>query len=117
MAALVLAVATAVTLPLEFDTDPGWRARPTFLGNPAERYKVVVANDTCTLLVSEPGRGMKFELPIVPFDADIFRFLVLRYRAQNLGSGYAIWLMDQRPGGGQVLGCSELVQDLSLIHI
>ena len=98
-------------LPLEFDTDPGWEPRPTFLGNPADDPEIIAADGHVTLRVAEPGKGMKFELRVKPFDAGAVTYLVMRYKTRNLAGGYAIWVYDGSPGGRQVLGTDELTQD------
>lgn len=98
-------------LPLEFDTDPGWEPRPTFLGNPATEHEVLAQDGHLTLRVTEPGRGMKFELATRPFDTAAATYLLVRYRAQNLGGGYALWVFDGGRGGRQILDVDELTQD------
>ncbi|NOY82790.1 MAG: hypothetical protein GXP31_17465 [Kiritimatiellaeota bacterium] len=98
-------------LPLDFNSDPGWKARPRFLGNPADRPEVVAANGSATLRVAEPGRGMKFELQVKPFDSDAVAYLLMRYKARNLAGGYALWIFDGSAGGRQILGVTELEQD------
>ncbi|MBI2298945.1 MAG: hypothetical protein HYU66_08360, partial [Armatimonadetes bacterium] len=101
----------APSLPLEFDTDPGWIARPGFLPNPAQRPQVTAADGVLTLAVDEPGRGMKLELPLRGLDAERVEYLVLRYRARHLAGGYALWAFDQRAGGGELINTGQLVQD------
>jgi len=100
-----------VGLPVEFDKGPGWEPRPAFLGNAADVPGIVPADGVVTLTVDEPGRGMKFELPLRPFNSEAVTYLILRYRALNLGGGYAIWMYDGSQGGLQVVGTDELQQD------
>ncbi len=109
--AAAFAAATLPRLPLEFDSDPGWKARPSFLGNPADHPAVVAANSSVTLRVAEPGRGMKFELQVKPFDSGAAAYLLVRYKARNLAGGYAFWVFDGGAGGRQILGVGELEQD------
>ncbi len=117
LAALGLLLAFAGTshcaprLPLEFTTDPGWQSRPSFLANPAQQPEVRALDGCVTLRVAEPGKGMKFELPLQPFDSGSATFLLLRYRAQQLAGGYALWIYDASREGREVLNTSELVQD------
>ena len=88
---LVLLVATAAwaqaKLPLGFDTDPGWEMRPSYLGNPTAKAQLVAASGVNTLQVDEAGKGMKWELSLQPFDSGYYPYLVVRYKAQNLGGG------------------------------
>lgn len=114
LAALLCAVSVChgqARLPLEFDTDPGWEARPTFLGNPATEHEILAEEGHVTLRVTEPGRGMKFELRTAPFDTAAATYLVMRYRARALGGGYALWVYDGSRDGRQILGVDELAQD------
>lgn len=100
-----------VGLPVEFDAGPGWEACPTFLGNAASTFGLEQADGVATLRVSEPGKGMKFELKLRPFDSETAPYLLVRYRASALAGGYALWAYDEEPGGRQVLGVAELLQD------
>jgi hypothetical protein len=88
--------------PIEFDRDPLWEPRPTFLPNPADRPSIDLRDGVVALAVREAGKGMKFELRFRPFDIDRSHFLVLRYKASALGPGYAIWVNDDHPGGLQL---------------
>ncbi len=98
-------------LPLEFDRDAGWEPRPTYLGNPAARPVTGCADGVVTLRVEESGRGMKFEHAVRPFDTARRNWLVLRYRARNLGPGYALWINDDSPDGRRALSTDELAGD------
>lgn len=108
---LAVVLAAPARLPIEGDKDPGWQARPSFLGNPAAAPSITVADGVVRLSVSEPGRGMKFELPLAGLHADRIDYLVIRYRAAGLAGGYALWVMDALPGGRQVLATDDLKQD------
>ncbi len=101
----------AAPLPIEFDTDPGYRARPTFLANAAAHPRVSVAEGVLTLGVAEAGRGMKFELPLRGLDSDRAVYLVMRYRARHLAGGYALWAYDDSQGGRELLNTGQLKQD------
>lgn len=101
----------AQTLPAEFDDASGWEARPSFQADPASNPEVVAADGIVTLRVSEPGLGMKFALPLRPFDSDLHTYLILRYRAENLAGGYAIWVYDGSTGGRDILNTSALTRD------
>ena len=90
-------------LPLEFETDPGWVPKPTFQPNPAASPSIAVQDGAVTLRVAEPGKGMKFELPLRAFDSGSAAYLLLRYRAEGLAGGYALWAYDGSPGGREVL--------------
>ena len=109
--ALAPLAAAQPRMPLEFESDPGWEARPTFLSNPTDRPEIAAKEGSVTLSVAQPGKGMKFALELRPFSVASAAYLVVRYRAQNLASGYAIWVYDGRPGGGMVLDTSELRKD------
>jgi len=99
-------------LPLDFDGPEAlWEPRPTFQADPAEAPEIQVADGAVALRVSEPGRGMKFELQVRPFDSEINAYLVVHYRAENLAGGYAIWVFDDRSGGGEVLNTASLTVD------
>lgn len=115
LCALLLALPSvclaAAELPLDFDTDPGWEPRPTYLGNPAANPTIEVADGALTLGVAEPGKGMKFQLPLSPLPSDLAAYLVVRYRAENLAGGYAFWVYDDSREGLEILNTSELVQD------
>ncbi len=100
-----------VPLPVEFEQAAGWEPRPTYLPNPAAGPEVSVAGGTVTLRVAEPGRGMKFELRLVPLRCSRVPYLGLRYRARDLAGGYALWVYDDSPGGRQLAGVGDLVQD------
>ena len=97
--------------PVEFDADPGWIAHPTFLSNAAAAPEVIAEDGAVTLRVWEPGKGMKFELPLRDVTAETGIYLVLRYRALNLAGGYAIWVYDGSAPGKEVLNVGELVRD------
>ena len=101
----------AQALPAEFDVPAGWEARPSFQGDPASNPEVTVADGIVTLRVSEPGLGMKFALPLRPFSSDLHTYLVLRYRAENLAGGYAVWVYDGSKGGLEILNTSALTRD------
>ncbi|NSW57090.1 MAG: hypothetical protein HPY44_13845 [Armatimonadetes bacterium] len=114
LVALVLvagACSAQVRLPVDFSNDPGWIAHPTFLGNAAANPQVIAEDGAVTLRVSEPGKGMKFELPLRDVAAETSVYLVLRYRALNLAGGYAIWVYDGSASGKEVLNVAELVRD------
>lgn len=98
-------------LPLQFDHDPGWQPKPTFLPNPAAAPKISAQDGAVTLSVSEPGKGMKFELPLRPFDAEGAAYLVLRYKAQNLAGGYALWVGEDSGPGRELINTGELIRD------
>ena len=100
-----------VKLPVHFDTDPGWKPLPTYLGNATPNPAIEARDGAVTLRVNEPGKGMKFELPVVPFDSEMHPFLVARYKATALGPGYAFWLIDESQGGLRVLDTAELIRD------
>ncbi len=105
-----LMLAAPAMLPVEFGRDPGFIARPGFLGNPAKEPRLEAVEGGTRLSVAETGKGMKFELPLVPFEtADVY--LVFTYRAGDLAGGYALWAYDGNPGGLQILGVNELKQD------
>lgn len=108
---LALPVFGLPRLPLEFNSDPGWQARPTFLGNPSDHPEVLPGKGHVTLTVAQPGKGMKFELAVKPFDSAASAYLLLRYKAQRLSGGYALWVYDGGRGGRQILGVGELDQD------
>jgi len=111
---LCLTAATAFAqarLPLAFDRDPGFRPMPSYLQNVAAKPEVIVADGSVTLRVSEPGKGMKYQLDLQPFDSAYSPYLVLRYRAENLAGGYALWAYDGTQGGLQILNVGELTQD------
>jgi hypothetical protein len=101
----------APALPLSFATDPGWTPRPTFLPSPADRPEIVTRDGATTLRVSEPGRGMKFDLPVEPFSVEDAVYLVVTYRARNLGGGYGLWIIDDNPGGKEAVNTSQFIQD------
>lgn len=100
-----------LALPLEFESAAGWEPRPSFLPNPAAGASVVLADGVVSLRVSEPGRGMKFELPMTPFRSTTTPYLVLRYRARDLAGGYALWIFDGSREGRQALSTADLIQD------
>ena len=103
--------AAQVRVPVEFDGGPSWAPQPTFLSNPADR-PVISASDGCvTLRVAEPGKGMKFELSLRPFDSASATYMFVRYKASELGGGYALWVYDGSSGGRMILSTSELKQD------
>ena len=95
----------------EFDREAGWRPLPSYLSNPAQDFAIELLDGVVRLVVGEPGKGMKFELPLRAFDADRYAYLVMRYRAEALGPGYAIWAMAGKPGGLEVLNTAELDED------
>ena len=100
------------SLPLDFDDGIAhWEPRPTFQATPAADPHIAVGDGIVTLSVDEPGRSMKFELPLRPFDSDLHGYLVFRYRAENLAGGYAIWVYDGAPGGREILKTSKLTTD------
>jgi hypothetical protein len=99
-------------LPLSFDTDPGWELRPSFLGNPTTKAQVIVADGANTLQVDETGKGMKWELPLQPFDSGYYPYLVVRYKAENLGmGGYSLWAFDGSREGLELINPKDLVLD------
>ena len=100
-----------VRVPVEFDKSPGWGLRPTFLSNPADGPEILASEGRVTLRVAEPGKGMKFELRLRPFDAASATYLLMRYKARELGGGYALWVYDGSSGGRMVLPTSKLKQD------
>ncbi|MCE5240021.1 DUF6259 domain-containing protein [bacterium] len=113
---LVLLVATVAwaqaKLPLGFDTDPGWEMRPSYLANPTAKAQLVAASGVNTLQVDETGKGMKWELPLQPFDSGYYPYLVVRYRAQNLGGGgYSLWAFDGSREGLEIINPRDLAAD------
>lgn len=100
-------------LPIEFDGagEARWEPLPSYLGNPAARPEVTLGDGAAALRVSEAGRGMKFRLPVARFDSGAVSYLVLRYRAQHLAGGYALYAEDDSRAGLEILGTGELVQD------
>lgn len=105
-------VAAPVRLPVDFDgPDPLWIPKPTFQSTPAQNPRLSVADGAVTLAVDEPGRSMKFELQVHPFDPEVSPYLVFRYRAENLAGGYAIWVFDGSQGGRELLNTSQLTRD------
>lgn len=106
-----LTVSARLALPVEFEREAGWEARPGFLPNPTAQAESLLSAGVVTLRVAEAGKGMKFELPLVPWRSATVPYLVVRYRAQGLGGGYALWVYDGTPGGQQILGVEQLLQD------
>ncbi len=99
-------------LPLDFDSpDPLWVQRPTYLPDPADNASVSVRDGAVTFTVAEPGRGMKFDLLVRPFNIDRNPFLVLRYKATGIVGGYAFHVLDARSGGVQLTDISLWKQD------
>jgi len=99
-------------LPLSFDHDPGWDMRPSYLGNPTMKAQVIVADGVNTLQVDETGKGMKWELPLQPFDSGYYPYLVVRYRAANLGGGgYSLWAFDGSRQGLEIANPRDLTAD------
>ncbi|OGV68571.1 MAG: hypothetical protein A3K19_08555 [Lentisphaerae bacterium RIFOXYB12_FULL_65_16] len=91
---------------------PGtWEPRPGYLGNPTQTSEMLPADGLTTLRVAEPGKGMKFELPLRPVDSGVAQYLLFRYRAASLGPGYAIWAMDGSQSGRQILATTDLALD------
>lgn len=102
----------AVGLPYDFDKPADWEPKPTFLGNPTDRYEVQNADGVCTLRVNETGKGMKFLLPLKAADSGAATYLLVRYRARNIGGGgYAIWAFDDSRGGREIVNPKSLVPD------
>jgi len=110
---LFSAMLGATAKPLvRLDVDPGWELRPTYLGNPAAQPELLVAAGTNILRVSEPGRGMKWELPVSPFNVADYTYLIVRYKAENLASrGYALWAFDGSMEGLEIVNPRDLIQD------
>lgn len=112
---LLLAVAGPAlgqaTLPLEFRADPGWEAQPGYLANPAQNPRVEVRDGAVELSIAEPGKGMKFRLALAPFDCSAADYLLLRYRASNLGPGYALWAMSGSGPGREWINTADLKCD------
>lgn len=113
IAAVVMAVPCAARVKslAEFDREALWRPLPSYLGNPAQDFGIELRDGVVRLVVRDHGKGMKFELRVRPFDAERYSYLVMRYRAEALGPGYAIWAMADKPGGLEVLNTAELDQD------
>ena len=103
--------AAPARVPVEFDTEPAWAPRPTFLSNPVASPGISASEGCVTLRVAEPGKGMKFELSLRPFDSASATYLCVRYQARALGSGYALWVYDGSSGGRMILPTSKLEQD------
>ncbi len=112
---LLLAVSLAwaqARLPLGFDTDPGWEMRPSFLANPTTNAQVLASDGANTLQVDQAGKGMKWELPLQPFDSGYYPYLVVRYKAQNLGGGgYSLWAFDGSREGLEIVNPRDLTAD------
>ncbi len=98
-------------LPLEFRADPGWQALPSYLGNAAARPAVRAVDGAVELRVDEPGKGMKFRLPLKAFDYGSGDYLLLRYRAANLGTGYALWAEHAGGPGRELVRTTDLKAD------
>ena len=108
---LAAAALAQAKLPIEFDTDPGFRPLPSYLGNPTPHPIIAVQGGVATLSVKEPGKGMKFELPVRPFDSAAHTYLVLRYKAVALAGGYAVYVVDDTQVGTMALDTGELQRD------
>ena len=103
--------AAPARLPLECDADPGWQPRPTYLPNPADRPEVSLAEGALHFRAGEPGRGMKWELPVLPFDVEREPYLVLRYRAAGLAGDWVLYVSDGTAQGTTLLRAEDLEQD------
>lgn len=91
--------------------------QPTWLANPAARYQARLEAQTLHLAVRDPGRGMKWTLPLQNCpNLSAYRYLAVRYRARGVvpGPDYFIWLGRSENGRqleAQPMALGELMDD------
>jgi len=81
--------------PNEFNGVGAWTPRQAWIANPAERPSLVAEAEAAHFSVAEPNRGMKWSADVKFFGPADSGFLVVRYRAENLGDAdYFLWAID-----------------------
>ncbi|HJN17384.1 MAG TPA: hypothetical protein QGH10_17900, partial [Armatimonadota bacterium] len=92
------------TWPIECDTSEGWEAKPDWVPNPSESATVRASNGVITFAVSEPGRGMKWTLPVRRLSAELPGYLLVRARSSGIvaSGGYVLHTFDDDEGGAVI---------------
>ncbi len=121
LSALLLCVAG---LPVPASAEDAWRddgdsaavwvAQPGWIPNPSAGADVRAADGVLVFSVPEPNRAMKFSRSVRSFPLSFYRYLVLRYRAENLREdleGYFVYLNDGGPRECHALRLRDLRSD------
>ena len=103
--------------PNEFGGVWAWTPRGAWVPNPAETPSLVAEADATHFSIAEPNRGMKWAADVKTFAPADSGFLVLRYRAENLGDAdYFIWVFDGSKEGRRLVP-RQAVRDDGQWHV
>jgi hypothetical protein len=103
-----------VALRENFDTLAAWSAQPTWQSNPSRAASATCADGVACFAVPEPKRGMKWSRLTPGVVLEEMRYLVVRYRAENVraeGSDYFIHLDDGGKTSCTALRLDDVVAD------
>jgi hypothetical protein len=98
--------------PIECDSVEGWTRQPGWVGDPTEKAEATAEAGVLTFSVSEPGRGMKWTLPVERLDTTYPGYLLVRCRAENIrtGSPYVLWGVSSS-GDGTIIKAGDFPVD------
>ena len=103
-----------VALRENFDSLATWSAQPTWLSNPSRAANATCTDGVACFAVPEPKRSMKWSRLMPGVVLEEMRYLVVRYRAENVraeGSDYFVHLDDGGKSACTALRLDDVVAD------
>ncbi|MBN1417239.1 MAG: hypothetical protein JXP34_00595 [Planctomycetes bacterium] len=119
----ILTAAPVDDIVIRLEDPAAWIAQPSWLGNPGDRIETARGSEGVVFRVLDPGRGMKWRMPLEkPIPLAPVRFVTIRYRANGSAphGDYALAILGGPEGGPEdyrtPIAASDLRADGVLRH-